>query len=177
MHRKLKPTFGERLVWADGDGAGLVAHEFGGTRVSGLNCWENWMPLARSALYAQGAQIHIASWPGSVSLTEDITRFVAREGRMFVVSVGACYREEHIPADFPLREQIVAHGAKYYNGGTMVAGPDGKIIAGPLRHADEILIADLDLDQVRRHRQNFDPAGHYSRPDVLKLNVNRERLA
>ncbi len=177
VHRKLKPTFGERLVWADGDGAGLAVHKVGDVRVSGLNCWENWMPLARSALYAQGAQIHIATWPGSVSLTEDITRFVAREGRLFVVSVGASYREEHIPADFPLRDQVIAHGAKYYNGGSMIAGPDGTVVAGPLRHTEEILIADLDLDEVRRHRQNFDPAGHYSRPDVLKLTVNRDRLA
>ena len=84
VHRKLKPTYGERLVWADGDGAGLVAHDHAGARMTGLNCWENWMPLARTAMYATGSQVHVAAWPGSVGLTEDITRFIAKEGRMFV---------------------------------------------------------------------------------------------
>ncbi|MBT5904858.1 MAG: carbon-nitrogen hydrolase family protein, partial [Acidimicrobiaceae bacterium] len=81
VHRKLKPTYGERLVWADGDGAGLVAHDHQGVRLTGLNCWENWMPLARSAMYATGSQVHVAAWPGSAGLTADITRFVAKEGR------------------------------------------------------------------------------------------------
>ena len=79
VHRKLKPTYGERLVWADGDGAGLVAHDHRGVRLTGLNCWENWMPLARSAMYATGSQVHVAAWPGSAGLTEDITRFIAKE--------------------------------------------------------------------------------------------------
>ena len=91
-HRKLKPTYGERLMWADGDGHGLKAHPFGDTIVWGLNCWENWMPLARTAMYSQGTQVHIATWPGSPELTRDISRFVAMEGRVFVVSSGAVLR-------------------------------------------------------------------------------------
>ncbi len=125
VHRKLKPTFGERLVWADGDGAGLVAHDHRGVRLTGLNCWENWMPLARSAMYATGSQVHVAAWPGSVGLTEDITRFIAKEGRLFVISVGATYCFEDLPDDFPLRDQLTA-GQKYHSGGTCIAGPDGR---------------------------------------------------
>jgi nitrilase len=175
VHRKLKPTYGERLVWADGDGAGLVAHEHKGVRLTGLNCWENWMPLARTAMYETGAQIHIAAWPGSVGLTEDITRFIAKEGRLFVISVGAIYDATMIPDDFPLRNQLGVDD-KYHNGGTCIAGPDGKWIVEPNHGEKGIIWADLDVSEVSRQRQNFDPTGHYSRPDVLRLHVTRERL-
>ncbi|MDG2428303.1 MAG: carbon-nitrogen hydrolase family protein [Acidimicrobiales bacterium] len=174
VHRKLKPTHGERLLWADGDGAGLVAHSHMGTLITGLNCWENWMPLARTAMYATGSQVHVAAWPGSVGLTEDVTRFVAKEGRMFVISVGGVYENNMIPRDFPLRDQLEA-GQEYHNGGTCIAGPDGKWIVEPVRNDKGIVWADLDLEEVARHRQNFDPTGHYSRPDVLHLEVNRSR--
>ena len=175
VHRKLKPTYGERLVWADGDGAGLVAHKHKGVRLTGLNCWENWMPLARTAMYETGAQIHIAAWPGSVGLTEDITRFIAKEGRLFVISVGAIYDATMIPDDFPLRNQLGVDD-KYHNGGTCIAGPDGKWIVEPNHGEKGIIWADLDVSEVSRQRQNFDPTGHYSRPDVLRLHVTRERL-
>ena len=176
VHRKLKPTFDERMVWADGDGAGLVSHQHQGVHLSGLNCWENWMPLARSAMYAAGTEIHFAVWPGAVGLTQDLTRFMAREGRIFVVSVGGVYSIDDIPEDFPLRDQMAASGPTYFNGGTCIAGPDGEWIVEPVRD-EQIVYADLDVAEVRKARQNFDPAGHYSRPDVLRLEVNRNRLA
>ena len=176
VHRKLKPTFGERLVWADGDGHGLRAHDYKGWRLGGLNCWENWMPLARTAMYAQGVQLHVAVWPGSSALTRDISRFIAREGRTYVLSVGGLLRAEQIPADFPLREEMLADASdNLSNGGTVIVGPDGHTIEGPVEDEEMIVFADIDLDQVRQERQNFDPTGHYSRPDVLRLNVNRTR--
>ena len=175
VHRKLKPTFGERLVWADGDGAGLVAHDHRDVRLTGLNCWENWMPLARTAMYGTGSEVHIAVWPGSPRLTRDITRFIAMEGRLFVVSVGAVYRAEHVPEGFPLRDQILANGDRFYDGGTCIAGPDGRWIVEPIQHEERIMFADLDTALVRASRHNFDPTGHYARPDVLHLEVNRTR--
>ncbi len=177
VHRKLVPTYEERLAWGYGDGAGLVTHPVGPFTVGALNCWENWMPLARAALYALGEDLHVMLWPGSSGLTRDITRFVAREGRSFVLSASNLLRSADIPADVPLRDALVDRDALLYDGGACIAGPDGEWIVPPVSGREGLLFAELDPRRVLEERQNFDPVGHYCRPEVMRLRVDRRRHA
>ncbi len=176
-HRKLMPTYEERLAWGIGDGAGLVTHRVDEFTVGALNCWENWIPLARAALHAQGEDLHICLWPGAARLTRDSTRFFALEGRSFVVSVSNVVREADLPRDLPEREKIARAGEVLYDGGSCIAAPDGSWVIEPVVGKEALLIADLDHAWVRRERQNFDPSGHYGRPDALRLIVDRRRQA
>jgi len=176
VHRKLQPTYEERLVWSPGDGAGLVTHSLDEFTVGGLNCWENWMPLTRAALYGQGEDLHVACWPGSDRNTADLTPVLAKEGRSYCVSVGAVMTPDAVENDTPYAEEIkVALGDMPANGGSCVAAPDGTWVLEPLIGETGIRFCELDPSKVREERQNFDPAGHYSRPSVTQLHVNRER--
>lgn len=176
VHRKLQPTYDERLTWSPGDGNGLQVHPLKKFTVGGLNCWENWMPLPRTALYGLGEDLHVAVWPGSDHNTRDITRFIAIESRSFVVSVSGLMRIEDFPADTPYLDKIIAKAPKILaNGGSCIAGPDGNWIVAPLINTEALIIETLDFNRVLEERQNFDPAGHYSRPDVTKLILNRQR--
>ena len=175
-HRKLMPTYEERMAWGIGDGHGLRTHRVGDFTVSGLNCWENWVPTVRHAMYAQGTTLHVAAWPGSVGLTEDITRFIAMEGRCFVLSAGALLHADSIPAEFPLRTDAVTDGELLYDGGSAIAAPDGSWVVKPVAGAERLVVADIDPAEVREERQNFDPAGHYFRGDVIGVTVDRTRL-
>ena len=176
VHRKLMPTYEERLSWSPGDGHGLRTHKLGAFTVGGLNCWENWMPLPRAALYAEGEDLHVAIWPGGLHNTHDLTRFLAKEGRSYVISVSGLMRRSDIPIDVPQRELLLANLPEIMaNGGSCIAAPDGSWVVEPVVGEERMIIATLDHRRVREERQNFDPAGHYGRPDVTRLVVNRER--
>lgn len=176
VHRKLQPTYEERLTWAPGDGHGLRVHALGPFCMGGLNCWENWMPLARTALYGLGENLHIAVWPGAERNTSDITRFIAKEARSYVVSVSGLMRVEDFPIETPHYEKIVKDAPPVLaNGGSCIAGPDGEWVIAPVVDQEALIIATLDYRKVLEERQNFDPVGHYSRPDVTKLTIDRRR--
>lgn len=176
VHRKLVPTYEERLTWSPGDGHALQVHSLESFTLGGLNCWENWMPLARYALYAQGEDLHVAIWPGSIHNTRDITRFIAKESRSYVISVSGLMGREDFPANTPHYQEILSRcPAILANGGSCLAGPDGEWLIEPVTEKETLLVATLDHKKIREERQNFDPAGHYSRPDVLKLQINRDR--
>jgi len=176
VHRKLQPTYEERLAWSQGDGHGLKVHPLKEFTVGGLNCWENWLPLARTALYGQGEDLHVAVWPGSAENTEDISRFIAKEARSYVVSVGALLSIKDFPEDTPHREEIIKNAADpLTDGGSCIVGPDGEWVVEPVVGKEGLFTGTIDFNRVLEERQNLDVAGHYARPDVTQLMVNRER--
>jgi nitrilase len=173
-HRKLVPTNHERLIWGQGDGGGLRAVETPLGRIGGLICWENYMPLARFALYESGVQIYIASTADDGDAWQATLVHIARESRAFVVSPCHFQRAGSYPDDFPLREEIAGIDI-LGRGGSAILGPDGSYLAGPLYGEEGILYADLDPQRLDEERQRFDAAGHYHRPDVLELRVRPRR--
>ena len=178
-HRKLQPTYEERLAWAAGDGHGLRVHAVSGRagdtlRVGGLNCWENWLPQARLAMYAGGEDIHVSAWPGAVRNTIDITRFIALEGRVYSLAAGTLLSRADVPDDFPLAGALP--DGDWADGGSAIAAPDGRWLREPVGGTEGLVAADVDLARVREERQNFDPTGHYARADVFELRVDRRRL-
>jgi nitrilase len=178
VHRKLVPTHDERMIWGRGDGAGLRTYDVGGVRIGALNCWENWMPQARHALYADGEDVHIGLWPGSSSLTADITRFIALEGRVWSLAVGGVLAYDALPERFPLRDEVSRWPVESpFHGGSAISDPSGAWVREPTIGDVGLLFADVDVDAVRRERLSFDVAGHYARPDVFSVRVDRRRQA
>ena len=176
VQRKLVPTYEERLVWANGDGNGLRVHALNAFTVGGLNCWENWNPLARAALYGQGEDFHVCVFPGGIHNTQDITKFIAKESRSFCASVSSIMRREDFPENTLHLDKILENAPEILsNGGTCLAAPDGEWLIEPFCNEEKLVVAEINHKRVREERQNLDVAGHYSRPDVLQLKVNRAR--
>ena len=170
-HRKLVPTNHERLVWGQGDGRGLRAIASDVGRIGGLICWENYMPLARFALYDSGVEIYVASTADDGDAWQATLVHIARESRAFVVAPAHFQRAGSYPDDFPLREELEGHDV-LGRGGSAILGPDGAYLAGPLYGEEGILYAELDPTRLAEERQRFDPAGHYHRPDVFSLSIS-----
>jgi nitrilase len=169
-HRKLVPTNHERLVWGPGDGGGLRAIPTELGRIGGLICWENYMPLARFALYDSGVEIYIASTADDGDAWQSTLVHIARESRAFVVAPSHFQRTSAYPDDFPLQELL--EGVEILGrGGSAILAPDGSYLSGPLYDEEGILYAELEPQRLYEERQRFDPAGHYHRPDVFRLEV------
>ncbi len=172
LHRKLVPTGAERLVWGNGQGPLLTVVDIGGVRVGSLICWENYMPLARAALYQQGIDVLLApTWDNSDEWVPTL-RHIAKEGQVFVVGVTAFLRGSDVPRDLPGADDIYGGDDDFMSrGNTTIVAPGGEIVAGPLVGKAGVVAATLDLDRIASGRRAFDPIGHYARPDVLTLTI------
>ncbi|MGH3507977.1 MAG: carbon-nitrogen hydrolase family protein [Nocardioidaceae bacterium] len=175
-HRKLMPTGSERTVWGMGDGSMLETYPTSFGRIGGLICWENYMPLARFYLYSQGVDVWVAPTLARGDGWVATMRHIAREGRCYVIGVNPCVRVDQIPTDFPDRERVWRTDPEdpewVEPGNAVIVGPNGEVLAGPARHEETVLVAELDLTNVLAARRLFDPVGHYHRPDVFRLAVD-----
>jgi nitrilase len=169
------PTGGERLVWGQGDGSTLAVIDTDFGRLGGLICWENYMPLARAAMYEQGIDVYLApTWDNSDVWVASM-RHIAKEGRMYVVGVNSCIRGSDVPGDIPGRDDLYGGDDDWASrGNTVIVDPYGEILAGPITEHEGILYADVDTETVRQSRRQFDVTGHYARPDVFRLDVRRD---
>jgi nitrilase len=172
-HRKVMPTSPERMVWGFGDASGLKTVETPCGRVGALICWENYLPLARCALYAQGIDIHVAPTYDNGERWIASMQHIAREGGCWVLGSCVAFRGGDIPAGLPGKAQLYLDDEEWINpGDSLVVAPGGKIVAGPLHEAQAILYADVDLEKVGQARRTLDVVGHYARPDLFQLHVN-----
>jgi nitrilase len=169
-HRKLVPTYTERLVWGNGDGRGLEAAPTSAGRVGGLICWEHWMPLARMAMHNSGEHIHVAVWPTVHELHQLASRHYAFEGRCFVLAVGLMMPAEDLPRELSDGATLQSRDSPWIErGGSAIIGPDTRYVLDPVFDREELLVSDLDLAQVDREMMTFDVSGHYARPDLFRF--------
>jgi len=169
-HRKLMPTYSERMVWGQGDASGLRSAKLHGANIGGLICWEHWMPLARQHMHNTGEQIHVAVWPTVHEMHQVASRHYAFEGRCFVLAAGQIMRLSALPARLS-RPEHLASDTLIERGGSAIIAPDGRYLAGPVFDEETILHASLDLTEIDRECMTLDVTGHYSRPDVFQFNI------
>lgn len=174
-HRKLIPTAGERLVHAMGDGSGLEVYDLPFGRLAGLMCWENYMPLARYAMYAWGAQIYLApTWDRGEPWISTL-RHIGKEGRVYVLGCCSAMRKDDIPDRLSFKEKYLSSAGEWLNpGDSTIIDPDGKFVVEPVQNREEILYAEIDPKKFLGPRWQLDAAGHYNRPDIFQLTVHRE---
>lgn len=176
-HRKLMPTNPERMVWGMGDASGLKVVDTPAGRLGSLICWESYMPLARYALYAQDIEIYIApTWDAGESWLATM-RHIAKEGGCWVVGTATALQGSDVPENFPERDRLFNPEEWINDGDAVVIKPTGAIAAGPLHREKGILYVEIDPEAARRARRTLDVCGHYSRPDIFSLVVNRKPLA
>ena len=171
-HRKLKPTAAERLIWGEGDGSTLTTVETEYGTVGGLICWENYMPLARMAMYGKGVDIYLAPTADVRERWQATLQHIALEGRCFVLGCNQYAHRDMYPEDLEMRGELEAWSEVLSRGGSAIYGPLGELLAGPLWEQEGILIVDLDMSAIARSKFDFDVTGHYARPDVFNLEVD-----
>lgn len=175
-HRKLMPTNPERMVWGFGDGSGLNVVNTAIGRIGALLCWENYMPLARYALYAQNIDIYVAPTWDSGDTWLATMQHIAREGGCWVIGCATALETSDIPTDIPYYDELFPNKDEWINpGDAVVYKPFGGVHAGPMHQEKGILYSDIDADAARSSRRKFDASGHYARPDVFSLSVNRKK--
>lgn len=172
-HRKLVPTFGERLIWAQGDSEGLRAHATPLGNISGLICWEHWMPSARQVLHDQGETIHIAAWPHGKERHQIASRHYAFEGRCFVLAAAMYLEKKMFPRDYELWDELRSQPDVLLEGGSAVIAPDGSYVVEPVYGKETLIMADIETDRTVEESLTLDTGGHYSRPDVFELLIHR----
>lgn len=173
VHRKLVPTYTERMVWGRGDGSTLIAVDTPIGRLGGLVCWEHWMPLARQAMHQQREVVHAAVWPSVHEVHMLASRSYAFEGRCFVVATGSVLWKKNLPQGFSLLDDLEDAGP-WLRGGSAVIGPDARIIAGPAGVEETLVVAEIDPGEVIEGLMSLDVSGHYSRPDVFNFLIDEE---
>jgi nitrilase len=171
-HRKLKPTAAERLIWGEGDGSTLTVIDTPLGKVGGLICWENYMPLARMAMYGKGVEIYLAPTADARERWQSTLQHIALEGRCFVLGCNQVVRRDMYPGDLETAEELEAWPEMLCRGGSAIYGPLGERLAGPLWEEEGILVADLDRSAIARSKFDFDVTGHYARPDVFRLEID-----
>ncbi|HVI82621.1 MAG TPA: carbon-nitrogen hydrolase family protein [Chthoniobacterales bacterium] len=174
-HRKLIPTYTERLVWGQGDGGGLESRSTPIGRIGGLICWEHWMPMARQALHLTGEHIHVAVWPTVHEMHQLASRHYAFEGRCFVLAAGLIMRAKDLPTELPPVPHLEGNEQAFVlRGGSAIIGPDGCYVVEPVFDREMTIIADVDLTAIDREKMTLDVSGHYNRPDVFDFSLRKQ---